>query len=143
MTFTDDARRVTDALEEYAAAARERRSPVIHQEPLARLIEDLELERLVVEGGLTGERLSRFLERYLSATTRLLHPRYLAHQVAVSHPSGSLAALVDGFTRLYAGMRYGLLSSDGENLDQLRDYLRQVRQLAPGGRQTKRNHRAR
>jgi L-2,4-diaminobutyrate decarboxylase len=98
MTFTDDARRVTDALASYATAARERRSPVIRQEPLARLIEDLDLERLVVEGGLTGERLSRFMERYLSATTRLLHPRYLAHQVAVAHSTGSLASLVDVFT---------------------------------------------
>lgn len=98
MTFTDDAHRVTDALAAYAAAARERRCPVILQEPLARLVEDLQLERLVVEGGLTGERLSRFMDRYLSATTRLLHPRYLAHQVAVSHPSGALASLVDGFT---------------------------------------------
>ena len=50
------------------------------------------------DGGLTGRRLAQFLERYLRAATRLHHPGYMAHQVAVSHPSGALASLVDGFT---------------------------------------------
>jgi L-2,4-diaminobutyrate decarboxylase len=37
-------------------------------------------------------------EKYLSATTKLHHPSYLAHQVAPSHYAGSLGAMIDGFT---------------------------------------------
>ncbi|MCP4406013.1 MAG: aminotransferase class V-fold PLP-dependent enzyme, partial [bacterium] len=49
-------------------------------------------------GGLSGERLSQFITTYLSSTTRLHHPAYLAHQVAVPHYAGAIAALIDGFT---------------------------------------------
>ena len=61
-------------------------------------MQDLELAELASRGGLTGTRLRRFIHEYLERTTRLHHPAYLAHQVAVPHPSGSLGSLVDGFT---------------------------------------------
>lgn len=96
--FVANARIVAEALENYHRESLSRRAPVISQPPLSQLIETLELERLATEGGLEGDGLKRFLQRYLEATTRLHHPAYLAHQVAVPHASGALAALVDGFT---------------------------------------------
>ncbi len=98
MSFTRDAGRVARALGCYYAQSLAAAAPVIHQPPIEDLVEELELARYASEGGLTGRKLSRFLNRYLRATTRLHHPAYLAHQVAVPHPSGSLAAMIDGFT---------------------------------------------
>jgi L-2,4-diaminobutyrate decarboxylase len=65
---------------------------------MAELVERLELNRFVQNGGLTGETLGCFLRCYLAATTRLHHPAHLAHQVSVPHYAGALAALVDSFT---------------------------------------------
>ena len=97
-SFVANARIVVESLADYYRDSMSRRRPVISQRPLGQLIEELELKQLAVEGGLDGERLQRFLQRYLDATTRLHHPAYLAHQVAVPHPNGALAALIDGFT---------------------------------------------
>ena len=49
-------------------------------------------------GGLQAQELESFVCRYLSFATRLHHPAYMAHQVAVPHHAGSLASLIDGFT---------------------------------------------
>jgi len=38
------------------------------------------------------------VDKYLASTTRLHHPDYLAHQLAVPHYAGALAAFVEGFT---------------------------------------------
>jgi L-2,4-diaminobutyrate decarboxylase len=97
-SFVANARIVVESLADYYRDSISRRRPVISQRPLGQLIEELELEQLAVEGGLDGERRQRFLRRYLDATTRLHHPAYLAHQVAVPHPNVALAAFVDGFT---------------------------------------------
>ncbi|MBI5836085.1 MAG: aminotransferase class V-fold PLP-dependent enzyme [Candidatus Eisenbacteria bacterium] len=98
MSFTSEASIVVEALERYGAESVSRSRPVIRLTPMNEIIEELDLARWVSEGGLNGEALRAFLERYLAATTRLQHPSYLAHQVAVPHPTGALAALVDGFT---------------------------------------------
>lgn len=65
---------------------------------MAELIAELDLATLSSAGGLAGDRLSEFLATYLASCTRLHHPAYLGHQVAVPHHAGALAALVDGFT---------------------------------------------
>ncbi len=98
MSFADDARAAVEALAAYQERAARRADPVLRQPPLRALAEDLRIAELIAEGGLTGERLAGFLDRYLAATTRLHHPGYLAHQVAVPHPAGAIGALVDGFT---------------------------------------------
>lgn len=87
-----------EALETFSEGALERRSSVIRQTPMAELEQLLNLKRLMAEGGLRGETLRAFLGTYLDAATRLHHPGYMAHQVAVPHPMGAVAALVDAFT---------------------------------------------
>jgi L-2,4-diaminobutyrate decarboxylase len=98
VSFQGDARAAVEALREYHEHAASRSGPVIRQPPLRDLAQELELVELIAGGGLQGERLREFLDRYLAATTRLHHPGYLAHQVAVPHPSGAIGALVDAFT---------------------------------------------
>jgi L-2,4-diaminobutyrate decarboxylase len=96
--FPSDARMVGEALERYRRESISRERPVINQPPLGKLVEELGLQRHVMEGDLAGEEFSLFVEKYLDSTTRLHHPAYLAHQVAVPHSAGSLAAMIDGFT---------------------------------------------
>jgi L-2,4-diaminobutyrate decarboxylase len=98
MDFLPDARIVTEALERYYRESLAGGEQVIAQVPLGQIVVELGLPALAREGGLTGQRLARFLGEYLKRTTRLHHPAYLAHQVAVPHPTGSLASMVDGFT---------------------------------------------
>ena len=98
MSFLADARIVSRALDRFRKEAARRAGPVVCQPPIEQLVRDLDLDGFARRGGLTGRRLSRFLHRYLSASTRLHHPGYMAHQVAVPHPAGSLASMVDGFT---------------------------------------------
>ncbi|RAI44318.1 pyridoxal phosphate-dependent decarboxylase family protein [Rhodoplanes roseus] len=98
MSFREDAATAIEALVEFAARAHERDGPVIRQPALGDLAQRLDLERLIAEGGLTGDTLHTFLADYLAASTRLQHPGYMAHQVAVPLPHSAIAALIDGFT---------------------------------------------
>lgn len=98
MTLRTDVAIAVDALEAFVAAARGRRGPVIRQTPMAELVRRLEPHRRIAEGGLGGEALRAFLEPYLDAATRLHHPACMAHQVAVPHTAGAVAALVDAVT---------------------------------------------
>jgi L-2,4-diaminobutyrate decarboxylase len=98
MGFEEDAHFTVEALAAYLAACRRREGAVIRQPPLAELAERLGVARRIEEGGLAGDAWRAFLDAYLAATTRLHHPGYMAHQVAVPHPAGALAALVDAFT---------------------------------------------
>lgn len=98
MGFVEDCGRAAAALEAQRLRAVARSGPVIHQPPMAGLAETLGLDRLIAEGGLGGERLDAFLSAYLEASTRLHHPGYMAHQVAVPHPQSSIAALVGAYT---------------------------------------------
>jgi L-2,4-diaminobutyrate decarboxylase len=97
-SFARDAAAVARALAGYHAASATRKPKVISQEPMDRVAAELDLGSFVERGGLTGRRLRRFVARYLDNSTRLHHPGYMAHQVAVPHPSGSLGSMIDGFT---------------------------------------------
>ncbi|NVO14403.1 MAG: aminotransferase class V-fold PLP-dependent enzyme [Rhodoplanes sp.] len=97
MSFRDDGAIAIEALDAFAANARGRGGPVIRQPALGDLDRRLGLERLIAEGGLTGDALRNFLTDYLAASTRLHHPGYMAHQVAVPLPHSAIAALVDAF----------------------------------------------
>jgi len=98
MTFRVDCTTAMDALEAYARSAGDREGRVIRQPALAGLAEELRIDHWLEQGGLQGEAFAGFLATYLAAATRLQDPRYMAHQVAVPHPMGAVAALVDGFT---------------------------------------------
>ena len=98
MGFAADAGSAVEALAAYLEDSANRTGPVIGQPPMAELAERLGIEKLIRSGGLTGDAFRAFLERYLAATTRLHHPGYMAHQVAVPHPMGAVGSLIDGLT---------------------------------------------
>ncbi|MCK5350464.1 MAG: aminotransferase class V-fold PLP-dependent enzyme, partial [Desulfobacula sp.] len=50
------------------------------------------------EKRLSNGNISGFIEKYLSYSTRLHHPSYMAHQVSSPHFAGALGSLIDGFT---------------------------------------------
>ncbi|AKH21615.1 pyridoxal phosphate-dependent decarboxylase family protein [Sedimenticola thiotaurini] len=97
-SFTEDAAIVVQALNNYIQESADQGAPVIRQARLESLIEQLDLRRHLERGDLTGPALEHFIQDYLAATTRLHHPGFLAHQVAVPHTSGALASLIDGAT---------------------------------------------
>ena len=97
-SFLSDAEIITHVLDEYYQESIAAKKPVIHQEPLENIIADLQLASYIKDGGLSGEQLATFIRKYLATTTRLHHPAYMAHQVAVSHYAGALGSLIDGFT---------------------------------------------
>ncbi len=98
MSLARDARIVGRELDRFHRQSLAGSERVISQAPIEELVDGLELGRYAAEGGLGGRKLSRFLRRYLSSATRLHHPAYLAHQVAAPHPTGALAAMIDGLT---------------------------------------------
>ena len=98
MPFLSDAQILINALDEYYRESVSAEKPAITQQSLEKIITDLKLALYSREGGLTGERLAVFIRDYLPTTTRLHHPGYMSHQVAVPHYAGALAALIDSFT---------------------------------------------
>lgn len=98
MGFRDDAVMTVAALEAYATHAASRKGPVLRQPDIDTLADELELQRLIFSGGLSGKQLQLFLNRYLAGATRIHHPRNMAHQVGVPVPHAALAALIDAFT---------------------------------------------
>jgi len=98
MSFISDAKTIITALDKYHKESRSGKKPVIQLPPLEKIIEDLGLAAYIQTGGLTEERLSEFIEKYLHTTTRLHHPAYMSHQVAVPYYAGALGSLIDGFT---------------------------------------------
>jgi len=62
------------------------------------LAEELELRRLIREGGLGEDTFATWLAKVLARTTRLHHPGELAHQVAPPDIPSALADLVHGPT---------------------------------------------
>lgn len=98
MAFLEDGIATLHALEAHGRSSVAREGRVIQQPPLAELAAELGVARWLEHGGLQGEAFERFLETYLASATRLRDPRYMAHQVAVSHPMGALGAVVDAYT---------------------------------------------
>ena len=97
MSFKTDAEIIIQALNDFYERSISGEGPVIRQPPMSALIADMELASLVRHGGLRGEKLSQFVNRYLAAITRIYHPANIAHQQAVPHYMAALAGLVDNF----------------------------------------------
>jgi L-2,4-diaminobutyrate decarboxylase len=97
MTLEADAKIIIKALSDFHKQSITGEGPVIYQPPMHELIADMELSSLARDGGLSGEKLTLFLDRYLSAITRIYHPANIAHQQAVPHYMAALAGMVDNF----------------------------------------------
>jgi L-2,4-diaminobutyrate decarboxylase len=98
MSFISDAEIVARALDTFYDESISAQRPVIHQAPLEQIILELNLAAHVRDGGLTGQPLADFVRQYLTTTTSVYHPEFLAHQGAVPYYAGALGSLIDGFT---------------------------------------------
>lgn len=96
--FEQVARLVVDALAAYHRQSARGEVPVIKLEAIDQIAQRLNLSPAIRDGNLMTEDFGAFLDEYLALTTRLHHPAFMAHQVAVPHLAGSLGALIDGFT---------------------------------------------
>ncbi len=97
-SFLKDAEIVTQALDDYFKECKKGQHPVLRQKNTEELIDQLDLAKHIDSGDLSGEVLRQFVVNYLAETTRLRHPGFLAHQVAIPHPTGALGSLIDGAT---------------------------------------------
>ncbi len=98
MAFIDEAEIVINALNKHDIKAKAGKEKVIGLYPMEKLIIDFNLDSHVRNGNISKKELGEFVEKYLSSTTKIHHPSYLAHQVAPSHYTGALGSLIDGFT---------------------------------------------
>jgi L-2,4-diaminobutyrate decarboxylase len=97
MSFEADAETIVQALKDFYERSLSGEGPVIHQPPMSELIATMELDSLVRDGSLSRKKLAQFIDRYLSAITRIYHPANIAHQQAVPHYMAALAGMVDNF----------------------------------------------
>jgi L-2,4-diaminobutyrate decarboxylase len=83
-------------LDGYVERSRAGEDPVVRLPPVTDIFGDTELEQLIENGSMDVACFVSFLENYLSYSTRLHHPGYLAHQVAVPDFPAALGDLVHG-----------------------------------------------
>lgn len=76
------------------ASASRGEGKVLVQKPVPELLRELDFERVVHEGGAD---LARLLEVVVRNSTRLRHPRFMAHQVAVPLLPSVIADMAAGF----------------------------------------------
>lgn len=97
---TQDFRRrgalVLEALARFVEASVGGEGEVVRLESVATLVESMELEGLLDGGMRDDDRLDAFLQSFLENATRLHHPAYLAHQIALPHYASALADLISG-----------------------------------------------
>jgi L-2,4-diaminobutyrate decarboxylase len=84
------------AVSRYVAASQRGEGPVVSAPPPSDVERELDLRRLIREGGLGPEGFEAWLEALLRRSTRLHHPGELAHQVASPDLPAALADLVHG-----------------------------------------------
>jgi L-2,4-diaminobutyrate decarboxylase len=90
------ARLAVDAVARYVARSQAGDGPVVSAPPLAELSEELDLSRLIREGGLGEDGFGAWLDSVLEHSTRLHHPGEMAHQVASPDAPAALADLLHG-----------------------------------------------
>ena len=84
------------ALARWVAQSEAGEAPPVDAPPLGELIEELDLRRLIREGGLDAERFEDWIGTVLARSTRLHHPAELAHQVVPPDVPAAVADLVQG-----------------------------------------------
>jgi L-2,4-diaminobutyrate decarboxylase len=92
----DAAAAALDELTAYVARSRSGDGPAVARRPVAEVAADLDLHRLLRDGGLHTASFRDWLLAYLEDGVRLHHPGELAHQVGVPDVPSALADLVHG-----------------------------------------------
>ncbi len=98
-SFAEFEKAVVEALrllEEYVEQSREGEGAVVNLKPAAGIFCTRELEQWIAHGSMDPDSFASFLERYLSDSTHMHHPGYMAHQVAVPDFPAALGDLVHG-----------------------------------------------
>jgi L-2,4-diaminobutyrate decarboxylase len=94
--YAQAARTAIEQLARYVERSARGDGPALSRPALGALTDELDLRRLIRDGGLDAASFGDFLTGYLESTTRLHHPGELAHQVAVPDTPAALADLVHG-----------------------------------------------
>jgi L-2,4-diaminobutyrate decarboxylase len=90
------ARLAVAAVARYVARSQAGLDPAVSAPPLAELSDELDLRRLIRDGGLGDDGFGPWLDTVLEHSTRLHHPGELAHQVATPDIPAALADLLHG-----------------------------------------------
>jgi len=83
-------------LSEFVEKSRRGEGKVVDLRAVDALARDLDLDSLLAARAGNETRLEGLLRRFLEGATRLQHPGYMAHQVALPHYGSALADLVSG-----------------------------------------------
>lgn len=100
-SFADFEQAVKEALpilKRHVEGSRSGSGRVIQLRPVSEIMEQLELAQWVRDGNMNARSFSTFLDQYLTRSTHLHHPGYMAHQVAVPDLAAALADFVHGIT---------------------------------------------
>jgi len=87
---------VLEMLAEFTERSRQGADEVVRLEQVETLVSELGLNDLVTQRGAHIETVLEFVQRFINGSTRLQHPAYLAHQVALPHWAAAIADLVSG-----------------------------------------------
>lgn len=90
-----DLRKVTEIIERYLESADAKSTP-LKIKPLKELVDALQVEKWVEQGGLHGEEWEKFLPLYLDASINLRHPHNMNHQVSVPVTTSGSAGAING-----------------------------------------------
>ncbi|WP_395377407.1 pyridoxal phosphate-dependent decarboxylase family protein [Marinicella sp. W31] len=86
----------TTVLAQYVTDSATGNIPAAQIKPLHENMALLNAEKLIQEGGLKDGNLSHFVKTYVDHSTRLHHPKYLAHQTASPNTAAAIADLMHG-----------------------------------------------
>jgi len=87
---------VLEALARFVEESARGEGGVACLEPVDRLVKAMDLDRLIGEGMASDYQFETFLQSFLEGATRLHHPGYLAHQIALPHYAAALGDLISG-----------------------------------------------
>ncbi|MBK8597826.1 MAG: diaminobutyrate decarboxylase [Holophagales bacterium] len=83
-------------LSDFVETSRRGDGKVARLEDVGALIRSLGIEDLIAEGGVSDAQFEKLVRGFLDGATRLQHPGYMAHQIALPHYGAALADLIAG-----------------------------------------------
>ncbi len=87
---------VLELLAEFVERGRKGEGEVVRLRGVEELARRLDLEGLLAAGGISDGQLENLLREFLDGATRICHPGFMAHQVALPHYASALADLISG-----------------------------------------------
>ncbi len=87
---------VLEALAHFVEESSRGEGRVACLESVESFVQSMDLDRLLAEGMKSDAQLGTFLRAFLEGATRLHHPAYLAHQIALPHYAAALGDLISG-----------------------------------------------